>query len=229
MEGNAISNAISHNIVVVAAAGNGSTGTLDAPACDTDVIAVGATGLDDGSALGTGTTSYTKNVSGASANNPIEYVASYSQYATPSQNVRSAAAWGIVAPGGDPSTAESQTNGPTPDDLHWIENIWTSTPYQSSANDNSFTGNCTSDFDSSGTVDCRTLIAGTSMATPHVAGAAALILAVTGGLSSPYQSPAAMKQLLCQTADDIGDTHEGCGRLNAYRAMATVLNDTHLP
>jgi subtilisin family serine protease len=63
------------------------------------------------------------------------------------------------------------------------------------------------------------------MATPHVAGAAALILAVNPG----YQSPAAMKALLCQTADDIGDSHQGCGRLNVYRAMATALNDSNLP
>lgn len=63
------------------------------------------------------------------------------------------------------------------------------------------------------------------MATPHVAGAVALILAV----NSSYQTPAAMKQLLCQTADDLHDTHQGCGRLNVYRAMATALGDTSPP
>ena len=131
--------------------------------------------------------------------------------------------WGIVAPGGDPNG-----NGDN-DDLHWIENIWTSTPYQSSPTDTNFTGECTDDYpNSNGTtspVDCRTLIAGTSMATPHVAGAAALILSV----NSAYQSPSAMKTLLCQTADDIGDPHEGCGRLNVYRAMATALGDPTPP
>ncbi len=63
------------------------------------------------------------------------------------------------------------------------------------------------------------------MATPHVAGAAALILAV----NASYQSPAAMKQLLCQSADDISDSHQGCGRLNVYRAMATAIGDTSPP
>jgi subtilisin family serine protease len=77
----------------------------------------------------------------------------------------------------------------------------------------------------SGTADCRVLIAGTSMATPNIAGAAALILAV----NSSYQSASAMKTLLCQTADDIGDPHEGCGRLDVYRAMATALSDPVIP
>jgi hypothetical protein len=52
-----------------------------------------------------------------------------------------------------------------------------------------------------------------------------LILAV----NSAYQSPTAMKTLLCQTADDISDSHEGCGRLDVYRAMATAIGDTSPP
>jgi len=38
-----------------------------------------------------------------------------------------------------------------------------------------------------------------------------------------------MKVLLCTTADDIADPHEGCGRLNIYRAMAHAVGDPNPP
>jgi len=222
-EGNAVAYAISHNVIVVAASGNSGTSGegVGAPACDPGVIAVGATSLDDGQTNGSGTSV------GGSAATPVEYVASYSQYGSPASNPGSSSAWGIVAPGGDPS---GDTDS---DDLHWIENIWTTTPYESSASDQNFLGECTDDYPSStgttGTVDCRTLIAGTSMATPHVAGAVALILSV----SSAYSTPSLMKGLLCSTADNLaknGSTpNQGCGRLNVYRAMATALGDSSPP
>jgi hypothetical protein len=222
VEGAAVANAIAANIIVVAAAGNSGTASLSAPGCDSGVIAVGATSLDDGQP--TGTTRYTSSaVSAASSGNPVEYVASYSQYGSPAAALHSANAWGIVAPGGDPSSGD--ISGMSTDDLHWIENIWTTTPFGGQGDAN-FAGECAADYNStSGTIDCRTLIAGTSMATPHVAGAVALILAVAPG----YQSPAGMKTLLCQTADELNDTHEGCGRLNVYHAMATALGDSVYP
>jgi subtilisin family serine protease len=215
VEGAAVADAIAANVVVVAAAGNDSNPPLEAPACDPGVIAVGASALGDGQPNGT------SSVGSASA--PVEYVASYSDSGTPAVAAKSASAWGIVAPGGDP-------NGNTdPDDLHWIEHIWTSTPFQSSPSDTTFAGSCTDDYPNSNSttppVDCRTQIAGTSQATPHVAGAAALILSV----SPAYQNPTLMKTLLCTTADDIADPHEGCGRLNIYRAMAKALNDPNPP
>ena len=220
LEGDAIADALAANVIVVAAAGNdsapGSVAAVEAPACDTGVIAVGATGLADGQPNGAGN-------SGGSASSPYEYLASYSNAGSPGAALNSAAAWGIVAPGGDPTSAADDDN------FHWIENLWTSTPYQSSPSDANFTGECTDDYpNESGTtppVDCRTEIAGTSMSSPHVAGAAALILSV----KPSYQSPSAMKQLLCQTADDIGDPHEGCGRINIYRAMAQALADPSPP
>lgn len=192
-EGAAIANAIAHNVVVVSASGNASASTVDPPGCDTGVIAVGASAYNDGAPNGSGYTGANR-----------EYVANYSNYGTGS--------WGLVAPGGDPTSNDA-------DNLHWIENIWTSTPF-----DPSFAGACGTDsFGAS--KDCRILIAGTSMATPHVAGAAALVLSV----NSAYQNPAAMKQLLCSTADNIGDPHQGCGRINVYRAVAKALNDPNLP
>ena len=166
VEGAAVASAITANIIVVAASGNSGPTPVQvtAPGCDTGVIAVGATGLADGTT--TGTASFSSSLAGAaSPTNIVEYVASYSQYGG-TQNLHNAAAWGIVAPGGDPSDAESSTNG-TPDDLHWIENIWTSTPFGGQSDVN-FAGECTSDFNSNSINDCRTLIAGTSMAAPLV-------------------------------------------------------------
>jgi subtilisin family serine protease len=209
-EGNAIAEALANNIIVVAAAGNSTGPPLDAPACDNGVIAVGATSLADGLPNGTGGSS-------GSPSSPTEYVASYSSYGSPGTAFRSPSAWGIVAPGGDPNGNTDQ------DPLHWLDDIWTSQPF-----DTNFAGYCGPDYGATSnlTADCRVEIAGTSMATPVVAGAAALILAV----SSAYQSPTAMKALLCETADDLGpNANEGCGRLNVYRAMATALNDPNKP
>jgi hypothetical protein len=217
-EGKAVANALAHGIVVVAASGN-TGGAVSAPACDTGVIAVGASALDDGQPNGS-------NHLTGSATAPVEYVASYANTGT-SAMPNNAAAWGIVAPGGDPKPDPNASNDPSGatadnDDLHWIENIWTTTPFDSKFG----TLPCKPDYGSTGgTADCRVLIAGTSMAAPHVAGIAALIIAA----SPTYQSSTKMKALLCASADDIGDPHEGCGRLNAYRAMAMALGDTPLP
>lgn len=182
LEAQATANAIAAGVVVVAAAGNESLSRLDCPAGDPGVIAAGASALDDSNPSAIG-----------------ERVASYSNY------VGGSSTWGIVGPGGDPTSND-------PDLLHWIENITSST---------STTKTCTPDYGSTtGIIDCRVLIAGTSQAAPHVAGVVALLLSV-----NPALTPAAIAQILCNTAVKFPDTRSGCGRLNAYRAMAAVVGD----
>ncbi len=205
VEGNAVANAIANNVIVVAASGNESNSAVDSPACDAGVIAVGASSYNDGQPNGSGFT-------GAST----EYVASYSNDGS-TNALRSATSWGLVAPGGDPTAGTATTSDN--DNLHWIENIWTSTPF-----DSTFAGFCNTDAFGEAN-DCRVLIAGTSMSTPHVAGAAALILSKSGA----YRSAVAMKQLLCQSADSVNDARQGCGRLNVYRAMAIASGDPNVP
>ncbi|MBI4136718.1 S8 family serine peptidase [Candidatus Roizmanbacteria bacterium] len=66
---------------------------------------------------------------------------------------------------------------------------------------------------------------GTSMAAPHVAGAAALVLSHNSNLSSTQ-----VRNVLANAADDVDiegkDTESGYGRLNVYRAVTEMQRET---
>ena len=131
-----------------------------------------------------------------------EAVASYSNFGTSGN-------WGLVAPGGSADVMSD-----------YLQSIYTIASSQAPGSSDL---TCTPDpVYGSGIDDCRTKFFGTSIATPHVAGAAALLLSVGVPASN-------VAQLLCRTADDIGDSRQGCGRLNVYRAMAIALHDPNPP
>ena len=192
----AVENAIAHGVVVVAAAGNGA-GTpragrpyLDCPAGDPGVIAVGATSIND-----------------SNSPNAFEYVASYSNYLSNSGTANGGAY--LVAPGGDPAASEL-CGSCTVDHLHWIENIYSTTgvgitPGTTCAGAQDYAQEQN---------DCNALLAGTSQATPHVAGVASLMLA-----KNPRLTPAQIAAGLCASTDDIADAKEGCGRVDAAKAV----------
>jgi subtilisin family serine protease len=210
VEFNAVESAIAAGVTVVAAAGNSDTGLenglLDYPGAYPGVISVGASALKDQyyadqfpQADGTYATS-------------TEIVASYSSYG-PSLSV--------VAPGGDAvnydptACAASADNSQCDiDTLHWIENYTTSTPFGTA-----FTCSFTDS-----TNPCAGLFNGTSMATPQVAATAAMLIAEAGGHN--HLTPAQIKYTIESTADNINDARQGHGRLNAYRALASLVRDT---
>jgi serine protease len=137
-------------------------------------------------------------VAGGSKSQPVEYVATYAN-AGPGLSV--------VAPGGDPQ------NGSDNDDLHWIFNASTTT------------ANFPSDQCSAATSPdvCKALFAGTSQATPHVAGSVLLVQSARVEAGLAKLSPAAMKTLLEGTADNINDSRQGHGRVNVLRAIESTL------
>jgi len=113
--------------------------------------------------------------------------------------------WGLVAPGGDPQGAQVTCGNPLPlcDFLQWIFNAYSTTA-------------CCSNSVPANAPNHETLIAGTSMAAPHVAGVAALMISIDPGIS-----PAQINNILQANADDIcgGCDQEGAGRLNAWKAL----------
>jgi subtilisin family serine protease len=177
-EYDAVEYAISKGVTVVSASGNeraNGVNTVDFPGAYPGVIAVGASALNDSSAV---------NVRGSAT----EYVAPYSN-AGPGLT--------LVAPGGDPNLAGDNDN------LHWILNLDTTKPASGAP--------CAS------ASDCVAFYAGTSQATPHVAGTAALMYSL-----KPELTPAQVTSILMANADNINDPRQGAGRLNMYRTLAAV-------
>jgi len=188
IERDAVEYAIAHGVSVVASAGNDRASgamTVEYPAAYDGVVSVGASSLDDAASPG--------NAAGAR-----EYVAGYSN---------SGPNLTLVAPGGDPPAAEASGSAPI-DDLHWIENIYTTTPIDPN-------------LACSNVADCKAFFAGTSQAAPHVTGTIALMLAL-----NPALTPSQILTILETTSDDIGDPNQGHGRLDAYRALAAVSGDS---
>lgn len=208
----AILHAVSHGAKVINLS-LGSTGVdtaeenAVATAISSGVVVVAAAGNEQAAALDYPAADPGVIAVGASALDDStsvikETVASYSDY-----DASRPLTWGLVAPGGDPAGSSDS------DLLHWIENIYTSEASNSS-------GFCTADGNDGGRTDCRVLIAGTSQAAPHVAGAVSLLLSV----GAPSND---IKDLLCSTASPIAGGKGGCGELNVYRAMGSVVGDLH--
>jgi hypothetical protein len=200
-EFNAIESAIASGVTVVAAAGNSedasAPGTLDYPAAYPGVISVGASALKDEYY----TTQDPQN--NGTYTSATEIVSSYSQYGP---------SLGVVAPGGEASSCSGQTCDQ--DLLHWIANYSTSQAYEPSEQ-------C---LTPSPATSCAALFNGTSMATPQVAATAAMLIAEAGGHHA--LTPAQVAYTIESTADNINDLKQGHGRLNSYRALASLIRDT---
>ncbi len=61
--------------------------------------------------------------------------------------------------------------------------------------------------------------AGTSMASPHVAGVAALIIGKNGGEMSPKDVTTQITNTADQVDGKVNSLYHGKGRVNAYRAV----------
>lgn len=121
-----------------------------------------------------------------------EYVASYSNYTTDRSRHF------VVAPGGDPSAKQIQCPvSSCIDYLQWILNLYSTTAFGGGGQ--------------------TVLIAGTSMASPHVAGVAALMLS-----ANPSLTPSQIATMITSTATNIDDPRQGYGRVDADAALAAV-------
>ena len=174
-------------------------------AINAGVVVVAASGNDGKSALDC-PASYPGVIAvgaeGPAGSSDVEEVAGYSNYIT-SRGTAGGGAY-LVAPGGVASS------GSDSNDLHYVENITSSQmagagPY------------CSTDHAGESN-DCRGSFSGTSQATPHVTGVASLILGLR-----PNLTPAQVASAICSSAHSIGDSRQGCGRLDASAAVSAAL------
>lgn len=198
-EHDAIAYALSQKVVVVAAAGN-----------EGDPASGGARTIDYPAAydgvISVGSSALNDTAAPGNPNLATEFVPIYSN---------AGPGLGLVAPGGG-DAARPVDNVPSTTDqdyLHWIYNNSTTTAAKTANQCSSIT-------------DCRALFVGTSQATPHVAAAAALIVAKKG---HRLLSAGNIAAILESTADDIKDPKQGHGRLNVYRALAIASGDANPP
>jgi serine protease len=188
-EDNAIINAINAGVIVVAAAGNDGLNQIDFPAARPNVIAVGATWLDDHGNY--------NNTVGAT-----ELVAHYSNFGSRLD---------VVAPGGDPDTRQTMCN-PDPNPAHgcpdfpqWILGLYSATAPGGSGGEPQLA-----------------LFAGTSQATPHVSGLAALMVtkARADGITL---TPANARTIIKNHAVALPNpSHEGSGRIDAQGTLNDI-------
>jgi subtilisin family serine protease len=195
-----IEDAVQSGVVVVAAAGNERSGTSDDPLCTGESSTIDFPASYDG-VIAVGASALDDDANPGVLASAKEYVASYSN---------AGPGLALVAPGGDPPEDEAD-GSVAPDLLHWIDGLYSTTAANPKAQ-------C------SNPADCRALFTGTSQATPHVAGTAALLLA-----ENPSLTVAQVGTILRANADDIGDPLEGSGRLDAYRALAAAAGDMAPP
>jgi subtilisin family serine protease len=184
--------ATKNGMTLIAAAGNdANNGNKDASLVNIPADATGVISISATGPIGWANAPLTTN---------LDRFASYSNYGTPAVS--------FAAPGGDfmyPTNEIVDFRG-----VHqylWALDMVLSTGRVSIGADGLPSGS-------------YTWMAGTSMATPHATGVAALIIGKNGG----NMDPARVEAVLRASADDLGksgrDPYYGYGRVNAYRAVA---------